>query len=182
MLSPLTVSNLFDSGTGSLRAAVAIAQSGDIITFAKGLHGTITLTSGDLPISDSVTINGPGANKLSVSGNNSSRVFDISGSASVSITGLTITDGLATAGGGILLEDSAALSISNCTLTGNEALGNAAGGGFGGGIEDDSAGLLTVSNGTFVSNEAVGAGANNPLNFRVHPRTGRCDRRYVRQH
>ena len=65
LLSPLTVSNLFDSGTGSLRAAIATAQSGDTITFAKGLHGTITLTSGDLPISDSVTIDGPGANKLS---------------------------------------------------------------------------------------------------------------------
>ena len=74
-------------------------------------------------ITDSVTINGPGANQLSVSGNDASRVFDISGSASVTIAGLTITDGLATSGGGILLEGSAALSISNCTLTDNEALG-----------------------------------------------------------
>ena len=85
-----------------------------------------------------VTINGPGANQLSVSGNNSSRVFDISGSTSVSIAGLTITEGRATSGGGILLEGGAALSISNCTLTDNEALGitqapgNTAGGGFGG--------------------------------------------------
>ena len=63
----------YDSGAGSLRAAIAIAHSGDTIDFAQGLHGTITLTSSDLPISDSVTINGPGANKLSVSGNNSSR-------------------------------------------------------------------------------------------------------------
>ena len=100
-----------------------------------------------------MTINGPGANKLSVSGNNASRVFDISGSASVSIGGLTITDGQATTGGGILLR-AAALSLSDCTITDNVALGNAAGGGFGGGIEDTSSGGLTVTNSTFDANTA----------------------------
>ncbi len=164
LLSPLTVSNLFDSGSGSLRAAIAVAKSGDTINFAKGLHGTITLTSGDLPIADSVTINGPGAGKLSVSGDNSSRVFDITGSASVNIAGLTITGGQATAGGGILLEDSASLCISNSTFIGNEALGNAAGGGFGGGIEDDSSGALSVAGSTFAGNSAVGVGANSSSN------------------
>src|SRR5580704_7824562 len=122
--STLTVTNLFDSGAGSLRAAIAVANSGDTIDFAHGLQGTITLTSGELPISDSVTIDGPGANKLSVSGNDASRVFDISGSASATIAGLTITQGRATAGGGILLQGSAALSISRCTLTDNVALGS----------------------------------------------------------
>ncbi len=128
-----------------------------------GLHGTITLTNGELPISHSVTIEGPGANTLSVSGNDASRVFDVSGSASVAISGLTITDGLATSGGGILLEGSAALSISNCSFTGNEALGNAAGGGFGGGIEDDSSGALSVSNSTFDANKAIAVGPNDPI-------------------
>ncbi len=162
MLSTLTVANLFDSGAGSLRADIAAAKSGDTINFAKGLHGTITLAS-ELPISDSVTIDGPGASKLSLSGNDTSRIFDLSGSASVTIAGLTITEGRATSGGGILLEGSAALRISNCTLAGNEALGNAADGGFGGGIEDDSSGALLVTNSTFVNNTAVGIDPNNPL-------------------
>ena len=156
------MTNLLDSGAHSLRAGIL---SGDAtIAFAPGLHGTITLTSGELPINHSVTIDGPGANTLSVSGNDASRVFDISGSASVTISGLTITDGLATAGGGILLEGSAALSISNCTLTGNEALGNAAGGGFGGGIEDNSSGALTVTNSTFDTNKAIAVGPNSAAN------------------
>jgi hypothetical protein len=135
LLSTFMVRNLNDSGADSLRAGI---QSGDAtIAFAPGLHGTITLKSA-LPINGNVTINGPGADRLSVSGNDTCEVFDISASASVSIAGLTITEGLANSGGGILLQGSAALSISNCTLAGNEALGNAADGGFGGGIEDDS--------------------------------------------
>src|SRR5271157_5407595 len=61
---PSTVTNLFDHGAGSLRAAIL---SGDnTIAFAPGLHGTIRLTSGELLSNHNVTINGPGANQLSV--------------------------------------------------------------------------------------------------------------------
>jgi hypothetical protein len=167
--STLTVLNLNDGGAGSLRAAVATAGNGDIIDFASGLHGTITLTTGQLALSDSVTINGPGANKLSVSGNNHSRMFDISGSASVNISGLTLTNGKATIGGAILLEGSAALNLSACTLSDNVALGvvvpanSSAGGGLGGGIEDNSSGALTISNSAFDNNKAIGVGFNNPI-------------------
>jgi hypothetical protein len=58
---------VLNRGAGSLRAAIAAASSGDTITFAAGLQGTVRLTSGELLISDSVAINGPGANKISVS-------------------------------------------------------------------------------------------------------------------
>jgi hypothetical protein len=162
VLSPLLVSNTNDSGNGSLRAAVTAADlnPGSTIDFAHGLHGTITLTSGPLDITSSTTINGPGADKLAVSGNNASGIFDISGSADVSIAGLTLTNGLATAGGAILLQGSAALSLSHCRLTDNVALGNAAGTGVGGGIEDTSAGALNVANCTFDANKAIATGAN----------------------
>jgi len=82
------VANLLDSGPGSLRAAIVAANAtpgADLINFAPKLHGTITLKSSEPAISAipaSLTINGPGANKLSVSGNNTYQVFDISGSAS----------------------------------------------------------------------------------------------------
>ena len=95
--STLTVMNLNDSGTGSLRAAIsaANAQPGDTIDFANGLHGTITLTSGEMLISNSVTINGPGTNQQSISGNNSSRIFEIANNPmlNVTINDLTITHG-----------------------------------------------------------------------------------------
>ena len=87
--STYTVANLFDHGAGSLRAA--ILSGDDTIDFAHGLHGTITLTSGELLITNSVTINGPGADKMSVSGNNASRVFEIAAGLNVTISGLTIT-------------------------------------------------------------------------------------------
>ena len=162
LLSTFTVSSLADSGPHSLRAGIL---SGDTtISFAPGLHGTITLTSGDLAINHSVTIDGPGENSLSVSGDNASRIFDISGSANVAISGLTITDGVATTGGGILLEGSASLNISNCDLNHNEALGNGAGGGFGGAIEDTSSAAFCVTNSTFDANKAIAVGANSAAN------------------
>ncbi|MFL6235831.1 MAG: hypothetical protein ACJ76N_22060 [Thermoanaerobaculia bacterium] len=58
------VINLNDSGAGSLRDAIGQANAAagaDTITFQAGLTGTITLTSGQLSIIDSVDIQGPGA-------------------------------------------------------------------------------------------------------------------------
>jgi hypothetical protein len=65
--STLTVLNTADSGAGSLRAAIAAAQSGDRIVFDPGLDGqTITLTSGELAITQSLSIEGRGADKLTI--------------------------------------------------------------------------------------------------------------------
>src|SRR5439155_16564232 len=80
MPSTFTVLNLLDNGPASLRAAVVAANANpgaDAIDFAT--TGTITLTSGALDITDSLTINGPGVNALTVSGNHVSRVFGLSG-------------------------------------------------------------------------------------------------------
>src|SRR5262249_48192798 len=69
--STLTVLNNLDSGGGSLRGEIAIAASGDTIVFDKSLAGqTIKLTSGELVITKSLTIDGLGADKLTISGNN----------------------------------------------------------------------------------------------------------------
>src|SRR5260370_11556673 len=96
--STLIVTSPADSGPGSLRAEIAAAQSGDTIDCAPSLAGqTITLTSGELAIKTSLNIEGLGADQLTISGNNATRVFDISGSTTnVEIADLTIADGLAT--------------------------------------------------------------------------------------
>src|SRR5262249_31950462 len=95
--STFTVTNLLDSGPGSLRAAITAATASpgaDVINFAGGLDGTITLTSGQLSITDRLTINGPGGSPLAVSGNDASRVFHVAASAgSVALNHLTITHG-----------------------------------------------------------------------------------------
>src|ERR1700722_6813923 len=96
----LTVTNLNDSGSNSLRAQIAAANSGDTIVFQSGLTGTITLAS-TLTVSQSLTIQGAGANVITVSGNNAMQVFNIS-SGTVGISGLTIADGNWVSGGGIL--------------------------------------------------------------------------------
>jgi hypothetical protein len=125
----LLVNNTGDGGAGSLRAVIANACAGSTITFAVG--GTINLTSGELLISKSLTINGPGANLLKVQrsvapGTPNFRIFHIA-NAQVAISGLTITNGQVSggafpgnSGGGILNEENT-LTLSNCVLSGNKS-------------------------------------------------------------
>src|SRR5690348_10989530 len=80
----LTVTNTNDSGPGSLRDAIAVANSGDTIDFSA--TGTITLGS-TLTIAKDLTISGPGASSLAISGNNLVRVFYAS-SGHVNISGV----------------------------------------------------------------------------------------------
>ena len=96
----ITVTNTNDSGAGSLRQAIADAHDGDTVEF--GVTGTITLTTGGLPVNKSISINGPGSDHLTVDGNHaaaSSR--SARGGGTATIAGLTITNGNANRGGGI---------------------------------------------------------------------------------
>src|SRR5262245_47668927 len=71
LLSTFLVKNLNDSGPDSLRAAILATDANpgaDLIKFAGGLKGTITLAS-ELDITDDLTIDGPGAQGVTVSGN-----------------------------------------------------------------------------------------------------------------
>jgi hypothetical protein len=73
LLSTLTVVNTNDTGPGSLRAAIGAAAPGDTIVFDPSLAlKTITLTSGELLISQALTITGPGASQLTISSFSSS--------------------------------------------------------------------------------------------------------------
>src|SRR5262249_44668113 len=155
LLSILTVTNLGDTGAGSLRGEVALAQDGDTINFAASLNGqTIGLTRGQLALCKNLTITGPGANRLTVSGNNTSRVFDIQ-SAAVAISGLTITGGNAgfSAGGGILITSTGSLTLDGDTISGNRTYGN------GGGVSNNPPGTPAVTNSTFNGNPAHQGGA-----------------------
>src|SRR5215470_13010074 len=101
--STFHVTTLADGGAGSLRAAVARANAhpgADTIDFDSGLTGTIALTGGELDITGDLAINGPGAAKLTVSGSNLSRVFQVEAGETVSLSGLTIAGGNAGTGSG----------------------------------------------------------------------------------
>src|SRR4029077_9143951 len=138
-----TVTNTNDSGAGSLRQAVADANDGDTIDFNLTYPATITLITGQLVVGNSVTISGPGANNLTVDGNANDRVFYISPGKTVTIDGLTVTNGHVAGAnnGGAIYNDSANLTITNSALSGNSA------GGGGGGIYN-SLGTLMVTNST----------------------------------
>jgi len=83
---------------------------------------TIRLTSGALTIANNLDIQGPGAGKLSISGNDGDRVFDIHGGAIVTLAGLTLRDGISDHGGAILNEAGATLTLSQVRLTNNQAV------------------------------------------------------------
>jgi|GEM_PF-7009365 len=87
----LTVTNSADSGAGSLRNTIAAAVSGDTIGFNLTYPATITLAS-TLTINKNLTIVGPGSSRLTVSGNNAVRVFDVT-SGMVTISGITVSNG-----------------------------------------------------------------------------------------
>ena len=152
----ILVTNTNDSGPGSLRDALAVANDGDTID-ATGVSGTILLTSGELQINHNVTINGPGAQNLAVNGNATFRVFE-NFASDVTISGFTVTNGLPptgdnNGGGGIL-------SHGGLTLIGTSILNNNAGGLYpppnagGGGIGISAGGTLTVTASIISGNES----------------------------
>jgi hypothetical protein len=160
-LSTLTVLNNLDSGAGSLRAEIAAAKSNDTIVFGPSLSGqTINLTSGELLIQKNLTIAGPGAGQLAISGGGASRVFEVSSKQGlkeqVTLSGLTICNGHASNfgidGGGIL--NLGTLTVSGCILSGNTAGSPPLEGGPGNGGGIYNAGTLTVRNSTLSSNQA----------------------------
>jgi CSLREA domain-containing protein len=109
----LTVNSLADSGgscpaTCTLRAALDAAQPGDTITF--GVTGTIPLGS-MLSVTKNVTIQGPGASKLALDGQNAVRIMEIAIGVSADISGLAIQNGSSTD------EASGITSLGTLTLT-----------------------------------------------------------------
>ena len=112
----ITVTNTNDGGLGSLRHALTIANDGDTINFA--VTGTITLTSGGLPINKNITISGPGADQLSVDGSQALLVFGVFPQKAAAMSGLTVRNGQI----GIWNEQGT-LAVNNCTVTGNSEVG-----------------------------------------------------------
>jgi len=127
-----------------------------LVTFDPSLTGIIVLTQGEIDIDDTLTIQGPGAGVITVSGNNASRIFNIDNevffmAVAVEISGLTLTGGNGNEGdvGGAIytLEG---LTLRNTVLTGNQASS--------GGAIYAYAGSVTVIDSTLTENQASGSG------------------------
>jgi len=168
--SEFLVSNTGDNGQGSLRQAILDANANpgaDIISFdtsagspfADGIPDTINLSSGQLRISEDLTIVGLGQDKLSIDALQNSRVFNIDDGnsnhlISVEIQKLRIVggnvDGFFVGGGGIY--NSETLSLIDCIVSGNKVgvLGDG-----GAGIRNRG-GNLTLINSTVRDNDSGG--------------------------
>jgi predicted outer membrane repeat protein len=134
---PSTVTNLLDSGAGSLRDALSVTPSGGTIGFAPGLAGTIQLAS-TLATANSVTVVGN---------------TDATGAPTITVRGTRDTGG--TFGDFYFSGPGATVEIDNLVITNGNAGGSGAGQ-YGGGI--NAKGTLTLVNDQVVSNAASGGG------------------------
>jgi CSLREA domain-containing protein len=162
-----------DDGTGNctLRAAIEAANNnaGDdgihfsIPTSDPGYNAqtgmwTITLPRALPDISSNIAIQGPGAGKLTISGNNAVRVFNVTAppGGNVSFSDLAISNGNAAGAAGVFSGTGSDVTITNCIVRDNVT----ANGGTGGGIYQGtgSGGTMIVSNSTVSRNTAGGGG------------------------
>jgi hypothetical protein len=153
-----------DNGPGSLRFIVAGACPENPVTFAPAIS-KITLTQGEILIGHSMSINGPGANLLTLSGNNNSRIFTVhpgyGSTDSINISGVTIRDGLpqettySYGGGGVLIR-SGNVSLNGCTITNNtSSLSYYL---TGGGAVDNEGASVVINDCSIVQNQGVSFG------------------------
>lgn len=147
MAASITVTDGGDAGTAltcTLRQAIEAANSNAVnintgncaagsgadTIVLSGLSGTITLATGQIVVSETVTLQGPGASQLTISGNHAGRIFDVVDSVNdntfqtLTIEGLTLRDGRVSGenGGCIRAENpDTLLVLRNSIVTGCEA-------------------------------------------------------------
>ncbi len=163
MLAAFSVSNLNDSGTGSLRDAIGQANGAvgaDTITFAANLSGgTINLTGGELVINEALTIDArPLPANVTINANQLSRIINITPiNNDFLLGGLTLTGGKTTANGsagfGAAIRSNSRedLKLFECQIVGNTVTGANSGGG---GIFSRS--VLTLEDSTVENNSTMG--------------------------
>jgi hypothetical protein len=132
---------------------LAALAGGGTVTFA--CSGTITLTN-TITIAADTTIDGSGQ-AVTISGHDAVRVLSVNPEVALNLNELTVANGSADIGGG-LFNDGGAVTVSNTTLSGNNA------GSKGGGIYSRGAdGMVIVNNSTFLGNNARAAGYDDDV-------------------
>lgn len=162
-MATFTVTNLNDSGAGSLRQAIldANAQAGaDAIAFDTSLSGqTILLTGTELTITDDLVIDGDldndGSADITIDANQQSRVFTVfdgnyhNEDTVVTLEGLIIQGG-SVSGTGAGIDNWEDLTLENSIIRNNEASGS------GGGIAN-TLGSVVLNNTTVENNRTNGS-------------------------
>ena len=137
----------------------AAGSGADTITFASSVTGTITLGS-QLPVvtdAAGLTVTGPGATVLTVSGSDAVRLFETAVGALFSVSGVTLADGRAGSGDGGVLHNRGVATLTDVVASGNSS-------GFSAGAVENL-GTLTIAESTFTGNSAAfGGGAIRSTN------------------
>ena len=166
-----TVTNLDDSGIGSLRQAILDANNAtatdDTIVFQSGLSGLL-LTAGGMTITGNLTLEGPG-NSVTINGNNAARIFTVNAGVTATFSKLKLRNGGIDNNGTLTINDS---TIESSTWSDGGAISNSASGTLtvndsilsdnsathrGGGIFNNN-GMITISNCSILNNSASVAG------------------------
>jgi uncharacterized repeat protein (TIGR01451 family) len=133
----VTVTSGGNDGEGTLRQALAEVCDGGAIVFDSSVD-TVTLTSSQLIVNKNLTIQGPGAESLTVRrdiGADEFRLFYIArNTITVTMTDMTLTNGSTTDNGGGAILNFGTLLMRDSVLHGNESPDSATGGGRGGAI------------------------------------------------
>jgi predicted outer membrane repeat protein len=165
-MATLTVTSNVDSGAGSLRAAIAIAQPGDTIQFNASLaNQTITLTTGQLEIDKDLIIDGANTPGLTISGNKAHRVINVTNNVDFTLKNLTIADGkpngvgAEAAGAGIRTGYLTTLTVENCEFENNHVNGYGGGAIFAGWRSKNIVINTTFQGNSSLGNEDRGGGA-----------------------
>ncbi len=164
-----TVTNLNDSGAGSLRQAIldanaTVGASANTIVFQAGLSGNLS-TAGNFSINGKLELNGPGADVLTLFGNKTT-IFVVNSGATLTLSGLKLThgqDGIVNNYGTLtvnnsIISDNAGRGIYNpggsAVLTVNDSVvsNNASGGIY------NNGGTVTVNRSTLSGNTVTGSG------------------------
>ena len=163
---PLSVTNLNDSGAGSLRQALLDANTApgqDVITFATGVSGTISLLSDFPDLTEAIDLEGPGSSVITIDGGWTQaggsgaghEIFDISddGSGTWTLSGITVTGGNSSFNGGAIWScNDSPLNLLDVALTGNYAASG------GGGIYLCGTGDVVITESSITGNTAAGGG------------------------
>jgi predicted outer membrane repeat protein len=162
-----TAADELDTQTGaqtSLREA--LRDGADIILFSPALPSHIIVLGSPLAAAKYVIIDASTpASGIIVSGNDLGRVFEVAPGVSAEFIRLIIANGLASYGGGVSVEG--ALTLTECTLVGNDAFAGA--GAF---VANNGTASLTLNRSTVSDNEAsFGGGIQNEGTLVAHGST-----------
>lgn len=142
--------------SGSIDNGVNVVAPGGTVNASAGIYvGSVTITKG-------LTLNGATTGTTVLSGGNTTRVLEVSGTGNVVLNRLSIQNGnIADSGGGIFHTGASALTINDSAIANNQVTGTFS---RGGGIFKEGSGSLVLNRTTVIGNTSGTTGGGIYIN------------------